>query len=716
MPLTFPTTPANGDTAVLNGKTYTYDSTKTVWTVAGSSGGGGGSSYGDTDVATYLFGNLDTHILPNTNDTYDIGSASNKIRDLYVSDNSLHIGAHTMSADADGIVMPAMTLGTGANKIKLSASATGELRQTRTVGGVQQEEAPAAPPANQVVPNMPALIALTGMSSGDQALVTALNKVFMYTGTAWFLIATMTNASPTAITGVEGTYALANDGTATTITAISSDPEGFALTWSYAVTTGSLGSTATVSQVDNVFTITPSSDAANAGSFSLTFSVTDGATGAVGAVSAFTLAFSMNHTLAYVLRSTSTNPTGWGVVANTDSYGHVGSNAADYTITADPWQNSSLGWSHGSVALYNNSDGSLRWTKSNPETIYDNAMGWTDYFGYCVAANNTYVAVGSPNSTAQANYVGKTFVYTVADGTLTYELYPTGIASHDNSRAWGGRIVCMDDNFLAVATSENVDIYRLDTGALVDTVTGCFTNLVTADSGWGVCRMYSGKLIIGDPYWPSSPDSIYSGGSSGYQQKAGRILVYSVTNSGASLIRETGSPVPTGDAAGGPGGVGVAAGTYEPYFGFAVAMSPDGTKYAAKVHWGSTSAVLSANGHQFGKRSVVVYNTSDGSVAQTIYNHRDGTFPTMAERHQNWGFAPSSIALSNTELYVGDTRFNHPDGAVLRYSIATGNFEAELGSFPSSTETYGYWGVGINVNSANNMVSVKGQENIQIFD
>ena len=49
-------------------------------------------------------------------------------------------------------------------------------------------------------------------------------------------------------------YALASDGTATVITAISNDPEGFPLTWSYAVTTGSLGSTATVSQTDNVFT------------------------------------------------------------------------------------------------------------------------------------------------------------------------------------------------------------------------------------------------------------------------------------------------------------------------------------------------------------------------------------------------------------------------------------------------------------------------------
>jgi len=63
------------------------------------------------------------------------------------------------------------------------------------------------------------------------------------------------------------------------------------LTWSFAVTTGSLGSTATVSQADNVFTITPSSTEADAGSFSITFSVTDGATGVVSVVSAFSLGF-----------------------------------------------------------------------------------------------------------------------------------------------------------------------------------------------------------------------------------------------------------------------------------------------------------------------------------------------------------------------------------------------------------------------------------------
>jgi hypothetical protein len=63
------------------------------------------SSYGDSDVASYLFGNLDTHILPDTNNTYDIGSASFKIRDLYVSDNSLHIGNNTLRTSGSNLLL-----------------------------------------------------------------------------------------------------------------------------------------------------------------------------------------------------------------------------------------------------------------------------------------------------------------------------------------------------------------------------------------------------------------------------------------------------------------------------------------------------------------------------------------------------------------------------------------------------------------------------------
>ena len=140
-----------------------------------------------------------------------------------------------------------------------------------------------------VVADMAALIALTGMSSGDQAYITANNKLYFYNGSGWYLIATVQNDAPSAITGVNGTYELAIDGTATTITAVSTDPEGFPLTWSSS--TSGLGSIATVSNTDNVFTITPSTTEADAGTFTLTINATDGANGAVSTSTNLTLNF-----------------------------------------------------------------------------------------------------------------------------------------------------------------------------------------------------------------------------------------------------------------------------------------------------------------------------------------------------------------------------------------------------------------------------------------
>ena len=245
MALNFPDSPSNGDTTTLNGVSYTYDSTKTVWV----------STTGPiTTVAV-------SDNAPATPTDGDMWFNSSDLK-LYIRYND------------------------GATSQWIIAAPAGPAGADSTVAGPSGGDGRAG-----VYADMAALIAKTGMVAGDTALVTALNKVFMYTGSAWFLIATMANASPSAITGVNSTYGLAIDGTATTITAISTDPEGFPLTWSYAVTTGSLGSTATVSQADNVFTITPSSTPADAGTFSITFSVTDGSTGAVNAVSAFSLSF-----------------------------------------------------------------------------------------------------------------------------------------------------------------------------------------------------------------------------------------------------------------------------------------------------------------------------------------------------------------------------------------------------------------------------------------
>ena len=89
-------------------------------------------------------------------------------------------------------------------------------------------------------------------------------------------------------------YALASDGTATVITAISNDPEGFPLTWSYALLLDLLVVQLQYPKQIMCSPITPSTDTANAGEFSITFSVTDGSTGVVSAVSAFTLSFGVD--------------------------------------------------------------------------------------------------------------------------------------------------------------------------------------------------------------------------------------------------------------------------------------------------------------------------------------------------------------------------------------------------------------------------------------
>ena len=130
-------------------------------------------------------------------------------------------------------------------------------------------------------------------TNGDLALVEETDKLYIWNDTAWYNIA-LINTAPSITQGGAGSYNLATDGTPTVITLTATDPESLPVTWSYAVTSGSLtnggGTTATVTQADNVFTITPTTTEAYAGEFTLTFSVTDGAN-IVNDVNSFTLNF-----------------------------------------------------------------------------------------------------------------------------------------------------------------------------------------------------------------------------------------------------------------------------------------------------------------------------------------------------------------------------------------------------------------------------------------
>jgi hypothetical protein len=240
-----------------------------------------------------------------------------------------------------------------------------------------------------VYADMAALIAATGMSNGDQAYVTTTNDFYLYNG-GWFLIATGVNNPPSAISGVDVNYNLAKDGTATVITAISTDPEGFPLTWSYAVTTGTLGTTATVSQTNNVFTITPSTTEADAGEFSITFSATDGVN-TISAVSSFVLSFSEDN---YFI-----DPRDYGM--STGTFSGVGANSNDENLYV-------LGYS-GDQRVYKWELGTPKELASIPSTytqragisnatpsgFYMNRAG--DRYYYCSYGTVYQVSLSTPN-------------------------------------------------------------------------------------------------------------------------------------------------------------------------------------------------------------------------------------------------------------------------------------------------------------------------------
>lgn len=136
-----------------------------------------------------------------------------------------------------------------------------------------------------------ASLPLSGNDTGDQAFVTSNNRLYIWNGSGWYNIS-LVNTAPSIDAGVDTSYDLATDGTPTVITITASDVEEIPLTYSYSVTSGTLGTTATVSQESNVFTITPgTTDPDDAGTFSLTFTVSDGINTDT-ATAGFTLTFS----------------------------------------------------------------------------------------------------------------------------------------------------------------------------------------------------------------------------------------------------------------------------------------------------------------------------------------------------------------------------------------------------------------------------------------
>jgi len=190
------------------------------------------------------------------------------------------------------------------NKVQFQTQASGEAATDSSTGGVT------------VYANVSAMSAAAG-NAGDLGYVTATKKLYVHNGGGWYSFTNELNTSPVISSpSTGGSYVLGTDGTATTIeiTATDADP-GTTLQYSYAVTTGSLGSTATITSsatsggtysalaastntTNRFFKVTPSTNSAHAGTFGITFSVTD-TLNAATTVQTFTLVFDVSGSIYF---------------------------------------------------------------------------------------------------------------------------------------------------------------------------------------------------------------------------------------------------------------------------------------------------------------------------------------------------------------------------------------------------------------------------------
>lgn len=142
-------------------------------------------------------------------------------------------------------------------------------------------------------------------TEGDLAYAQDTNALYLYDGTGtWDRVYTGLSEVPEFTTSPATSYNLAQDGTATTVTVAATDPEGFDVTYSYD-TNPSNQAQATITNSGGTFTITPSTNSANAGTFDLRFKASDGLH--IGSkTSTFSLGFSTEW-FSQIYNSTNTN-------------------------------------------------------------------------------------------------------------------------------------------------------------------------------------------------------------------------------------------------------------------------------------------------------------------------------------------------------------------------------------------------------------------------
>ena len=413
----FTDSPSNGATQAFNGVTYTYNSSKAIWTAKTSAG-------------------------------------------ILLTD--LSVGSEP-SASGDGAVA--------------YNNATGVITYTPPVIGG----------STTVYANTSNLPTTAAATTGDMAFVTANLRFYVFNGTAWYSVA-LTNTAPT-VSGAASSYSLSTSGAATVVTLSASDPEGDPLTFSH--TASGLVNEATITQGTgsntNVFTVTPSTNNAHAGDFSVVFSATDGAN-VVNNTSSFTLVFStpQHFSTALKVKTSGNNTRNNSVFDDSSTSNHtINVNSVAHQTTLTPY---SYNWS-------NYFDGSGDYLTITDSADFDLATAWT--FETWVYPENLGSGFNPFYQTGVDSSNG--FVFDMSNGGSTPRfLYHTGSwvtlssSSTISNNVWSHISVTWDGSYYKMFVNGVETASATSSTAITNPTTG--VQIGRSTTSGGAQRYYKGYL------------------------------------------------------------------------------------------------------------------------------------------------------------------------------------------------------------------------------
>lgn len=261
------------------------------------------------------------------------------------------------------------------------------------------------------------LLPYVGNESGAQAFVNSNNRLYIWQGAGWYNVALL-NVAP-AISSVQdsdaGTtpFALSSEGAVTRITVTAADSDGDPITYS-ATADSDFNGLATISNSDNVFTITPlSEDSATTESGTITFKATDDVNIASSGVQTFTLVFPADWSSGGGFAQQTT------LVAsdaqNDDYFGESVSISGE-TIVAGASQEDETNTQAGALYVFTRSGST--WTQQ--QKILQNGSGG-DRLGESVSISDDTIVAGAIYEDSPVSNAGSVFVFKRSGSTWSQE-------------------------------------------------------------------------------------------------------------------------------------------------------------------------------------------------------------------------------------------------------------------------------------------------------